>query len=122
MQEALEQGPLYWFRDSPNALVPHAAAGVYIIRRGTKLVHAGMSGRSLTPEQIAAHRAADARNQGLFWRPKGHASGRRSMGQFCVYVADRLVLPTLTRQEIADIASGAHTMDGHSAPRAFWPR
>ena len=31
--------------------------------------------------------------------------------QFCVYVADRLVLPTLSQEEITAIASGRHQMD-----------
>jgi hypothetical protein len=49
--------------------------------------------------------------QGLYTRLQSHASGRRSGDQFCVYVADRLVLPTLSRDEIAAIASGRHSMD-----------
>jgi hypothetical protein len=40
-----------------------------------------------------------------------HASGRRSGDQFCVYVADRLVLPTLTPDDIEAIGSGRHQMD-----------
>jgi hypothetical protein len=40
-----------------------------------------------------------------------HASGRRSGDQFCVYVADRLVLPTLSQEDITAIASGRHQMD-----------
>lgn len=40
-----------------------------------------------------------------------HASGRRSGDQFCVYVADRLVLPTLSSSDIAAISSGEHQMD-----------
>jgi hypothetical protein len=49
--------------------------------------------------------------QGLYTRLQSHASGRRSGDQFCVYVADRLVLPTLSQTDIADIASGRHSMD-----------
>jgi hypothetical protein len=49
--------------------------------------------------------------RGIYTRLRSHASGRRSGDQFCVYVADRLVLPTLTQQDIADIASGRHQMD-----------
>jgi hypothetical protein len=43
--------------------------------------------------------------------PQSHAGGRRSADQFCVYVADRLVLPVLTQEDIAAIASGRHQMD-----------
>ena len=46
-----------------------------------------------------------------YTRLRSHASGRRSGDQFCVYVADRLVLPTLTQADIAAIASGRHQMD-----------
>jgi hypothetical protein len=44
--------------------------------------------------------------QGIYTRLLSHASGRRSGDQFCVYVADRLVLPTLSPENIAAIASG----------------
>lgn len=49
--------------------------------------------------------------QGIYTRLRSHASGRRSGDQFCVYVADRLVLPTLSQEDIAAIASGRHQMD-----------
>ena len=55
-----------------------------------------MAGRSLTEDQITAHREAAARGKGLYSRLNSHALGWRSGDQFCVYVADRLVLPTLT--------------------------
>src|SRR5215471_5620178 len=48
---------------------------------------------------------------GLYTRLHSHASGRRSGDQFCVYVADRLVLPSLSQEEIASIASARHQMD-----------
>ena len=48
---------------------------------------------------------------GLCTRLASHAAGRRSGDQFCVYVADRLVLPTLSRDDIAAISSGEHQMD-----------
>ena len=49
-----------------------------------------------------------------------HRSCRRALqatlpdaaaAQFCVYVADRLVLPTLTTEQIADIGSGRVQLD-----------
>jgi hypothetical protein len=40
-----------------------------------------------------------------------HASGRRSGDQFCIYVFDRLVLPSLTRQQIQDAASVRLSLD-----------
>jgi hypothetical protein len=41
-----------------------------------------------------------------------HRGGRRSGDQFCASVADRLVLPILSQEDIAAIASGRHQMDG----------
>src|SRR5262245_47671871 len=96
----LESGPLYLFRDWPNRNIPQVAAGVYTIWRGDSLIYVGMAGRGLTSEQIDTFRADSARNKGLFSRLGSHAAGRRSGDQFCVYVADRLVLPTLSPQSI----------------------
>ena len=47
----------------------------------------------------------------MYTRLQSHASGRRSGDQFCVYVADRMVLPTLSPEDITGIASGRHSMD-----------
>ena len=66
----------------------------------------GMSGRGITAETIRRNTP-----HGIHTRLRSHASGRRSGDQFCVYVADRLVLPTLTQADIAAIASGRHQMD-----------
>jgi hypothetical protein len=65
-----------------------------------------MSGRGITAETIRRNTP-----QGLYTRLQSHAHGRRSGDQFCVYVADRFVLPTLSQQDIAAIASGRHPMD-----------
>jgi hypothetical protein len=65
-----------------------------------------MSGRGITAESIRRNTP-----QGLYTRLQSHASGRRSADQFFVYVADRLVLPNLRQEDIADIASGRHQMD-----------
>lgn len=40
-----------------------------------------------------------------------HASGRRSGDQFCVYVSDRFILPTLSADDIKDIAQGERRLD-----------
>jgi hypothetical protein len=49
--------------------------------------------------------------QGIYTRLKSPASSRRSGDQFCVYVADRFVLPTLSQEDITEIATGRHQMD-----------
>ncbi len=48
---------------------------------------------------------------GLFSQLNSHASGRRSGDQFCVYVSDRFVLPTLSADQIREIAAGRLSLD-----------
>lgn len=108
---ALESGPEFFFRDWPNAAVPQVSAGAYTIWRTETLLYAGMSGRTLTEEQVLVHREANARSKGLYSRLNSHASGRRSGDQFCVYVANRLVLPTLTTEQIQAIAASTLSLD-----------
>jgi len=40
-----------------------------------------------------------------------HASGRRSGDQFCIYVFDRLVLPTLTAEDLKAVGAGDLSCD-----------
>ena len=109
--ESLQNGFEYRFADWPNEAVPAAAAGVYTIWEGPLLVYVGMSGRGLTAEHIADHTATGLR-KGLHTRLASHASGRRSGDQFCVYVADRLVMPKLTADEVLSIAGNLVQFDG----------
>jgi hypothetical protein len=107
---ALTTGPRYRFADWPNPEVPAVAAGVYTVwdEDGTYL-YVGMSGRGLTEQHLAAKDGSRA--TGLRTRLASHASGRRSGDQFCVYVADRLVLPILTPSDIEGIAAGTQSFD-----------
>jgi hypothetical protein len=103
----LSRGPAYSFASWPNPSVPTFGAGVYTIwHKDGRFIYVGMSGRGITAETIRRNTP-----QGLYTRLQSHANGRRSGDQFCVYVADRLVLPNLTQKDIADIASGRHQMD-----------
>src|SRR5262245_55688950 len=89
------------FSDWPNAEVPAIAAGVYAVWDGDLLVYCGMSGREL--EKAAS---AERSRYGLVTRLASHASGRLSGDQFCVYVANRLVIPGLNQTQLAKFASG----------------
>ncbi len=109
--EELVSGPVHQFSEWPNVTVPRVAAGVYTIWRGGEFIYVGMAGRSLTSTQIEEERADRAARRGLVSRLHSHASGRRSGDQFCVYVADRLVLPTLDRKQIMAIAAGSLKLD-----------
>lgn len=101
----LEAGELHRFADWPNAEVPKVAAGTYTVWDGGTLIYAGMAGRSLTPDSILSHRDDPTRVTGLHSRLGSHASGRRSGDQFCVYVAEYLVLPQLDRSQREAIAN-----------------
>jgi hypothetical protein len=94
------------FSDWPNPAVPLVAAGNYAIWSGEQLIYCGMSGRQFDPA-----RANGKRPLGLYTRLASHASGRLSGDQFCVYVANRLVLPELRADLLPRFASGEMTLD-----------
>lgn len=99
-------GPIHWFADWPTGDVPRSGALVYTIwDRGGAFIHVGMSGRGYQGGPESNGKA------GPWGRLDSHASGRRSGDQFCVYVADRLVLPTL-HNRVAEIADGSVSLDG----------
>src|SRR5215510_9954603 len=103
----LSLGVAHSFASWPNPSIPAFGAGVYTVwHEDGRFIYVGMSGRGITAETIRRNTP-----QGIYTRLRSHASGRRSGDQFCVYVADRLVLPTLSQQDIAAIASGRHQMD-----------
>ena len=103
----LGQGALYSFADWPNPSVPTFGAGVYTVwHNDSRFIYVGMSGRGITADTVRRNTP-----QGIYTRLQSHASGRRSGDQFCVYVADRLVLPTLSQEDICAIVAGRHQMD-----------
>jgi hypothetical protein len=51
------------------------------------------------------------KRRGLACRLHSHAAGRRSGDQFCVYVFDRLVLPSLTPDQTTGAAAGELSLD-----------
>ena len=92
------------FADWPNDDIPAIAAGVYAIWDERTLIYCGMSGREI-------EKAADKSRYGLVTRLQSHASGRLSGDQFCVYVANRLVIPSLTPDQLPRFASGEISLD-----------
>ena len=108
-EQELAAGTLYSFRDWPNEAVPRFGAGVYTIWHDDgRFIYVGMSGRGIT-----SYSEPRKSPHGLYTRLKSHAAGRRSGDQFCVYVADRLVLPSLAPRDIEDVVAGRHQMDAH---------
>ena len=102
---ALTISPLHLFANWPTGNVPRSGAVVYTIwNREGSFIYVGMSGRSFTGGTEGSGKA------GPWGRLNSHASGRRSGDQFCVYVADRRVLPTL-HNRISEIADGTLSLD-----------
>jgi hypothetical protein len=98
---ALETGPIYRFSDWPITAVPRSGAIAYTIwDRSDRFIYIGMAGRS----------GASVNGTGPFGRLASHASGRRSGDQFCIYICDRLVLPTL-HNRFPEIAAGQLSLD-----------
>ncbi|KAA8679670.1 hypothetical protein [Vibrio gigantis] len=92
------------FSEWSNSKVPQVAAGVYAIWEGDKLVYCGMSGREIETKR---HK----KKYGLVTRLNSHALGRLSGDQFCVYVANQLVIPSLKETDFPKFASGKLTLD-----------
>ena len=66
-----------------------------------------MSGR-----KIEKHRFSNSKKKyGLVTRLASHASGRLSGDQFCVYVANRLVIPDLKQVDLEAFRGGNQTLD-----------
>jgi hypothetical protein len=81
--------PRYQFSGWPNPVVPRAATGVYAIWDAQTLVYCGRAGTGKTSKSPKG-------KSGLFARLSAHASGRLSGDQFCVYIANRFIVPALT--------------------------
>ena len=94
------------FSDWPNRDIPDIAAGVYAIWNGNSLLYCGMSGR-----EIEKAREQKKRKYGIVTRLQSHASGRLSGDQFCVYVANRLVIPSLVPEQMPMFAKGELKLD-----------
>ncbi|MET0068304.1 MAG: hypothetical protein ABW076_18315 [Candidatus Thiodiazotropha sp.] len=102
----MEFSERFRFADWPNSKIPFVAAGVYAIWNGDDLFYCGMSGR-----QIEQAHTRGKRKFGLITRLNSHASGRLSGDQFCVYVANRLVIPKLNLSELHMFATGELKLD-----------
>ena len=101
--------PRFPFADWPNRDVPAVAAGVYAIWKDNELIYCGMSGREIDSKGKTA-----PKKYGLVTRLNSHASGRLSGDQFCVYVANRFVIPSLKAEELPLFASGSLTLDSRT--------
>jgi len=94
------------FRDWPNKAIPKVTAGVYAIWKDHLLVYCGMSGRGFEEKT-----KQNPKEFGLITRLRSHASGRLSGDKFCVYVANRLVIPNLCPDDLNRFSTGEVNLD-----------
>jgi hypothetical protein len=94
----------YKFADWPNKDIPKVAAGIYAIWNGAELFYCGMSGREVEKNR---HK----KKYGMVTRLHSHSTGRLSGDQFWVYVANRLVIPSLKQNDLTLFASGELKLD-----------
>ena len=105
----LETGPSYRFSDWPNPLVKRTP-GVYTVWELGRFLYVGMAGRGVLAHDVESP-DEPKRTKGLWGRLNAHASGRRSGDQFCVYVCDRFVVPSLTSEQQRQIEVGELFLD-----------
>ena len=96
----------YGFADWQTVVgvIPRVCAGVYAVWDAERLIYCGMSGR-----QVEQH--GHKTKYGLVTRLDAHWNGRLSGDQFCVYVANRLVIPDLLNDQLSMFRSGELTLD-----------
>lgn len=92
------------FSDWPNKDIPKVSAGIYAIWKEDELFYCGMSGREIEKN---LHKV----KYGLVTRLHSHSTGRLSGDQFCVYVANRLVIPSLKKSDLLLFSSGELKLD-----------
>jgi len=90
-----EFSPRYKFSDWPNSKLPPIAAGVYAVWEVEAFLYCGMSGR-----EVEKAGTSEKAKFGLVTRLASHASGRLSGDQFCVYGANRLIIPIKRKDSI----------------------
>lgn len=101
--------PRHRFSDWPNKDIPTVAAGVYAIWEKDELIYCGMSGRELE-KAVTSGRT----RYGLVTRLEAHRNGRLSGDQFCVYIANRRVIPALTVDQLERFRHGELNLDALS--------
>lgn len=105
----LEYGPLCSFADWPNRKIIGEVVGVYTVWQGATFLYVGISGKTVTEQSDDRKK-----DKGLFKRLNSHASGRRGGDQFCLFVCDRLILPTLTSQKLENVGRGTLSLDSRT--------
>jgi hypothetical protein len=95
----LEHGRLRRFAEWPEVDLRFSAPGVYTVWQQDVFLYVGISWQDKPG------------SKGLFGRLDSHASGRRSGDQFCIYICDRYVIPTLEAARLSDVGTGSLSLD-----------
>ena len=107
MIESNDFSKRYRFSEWPNTEIPLITAGLYVIWDEKQLIYCGMSGR-----EIEKYKYSNSKKKyGLINRLNSHASGRLSGDQFCVYVANRIVIPSLEPELLEQFRDGTMNLD-----------
>ena len=94
------------FKNWPKKNFPSVAAGVYVIWDDQTLLYVGTAGKDLDKAQKSGKNKF-----GLITRLNSHASGRSAGDQFCSLLANRIVIPSLTKSQIIKFKEGSVTLD-----------
>ena len=94
------------FKNWPKKNFPTVAAGVYVIWDDQTLLYVGTAGKDLDKAQKSGKNKF-----GLITRLNSHASGRTAGDQFCSLLANRIVIPSLTKTQIIKFKEGSVTLD-----------
>ena len=107
MIESNDFSKRYRFSEWPNTEIPLITAGLYVIWDDKQLIYCGMSGR-----EIEKYKYSNSKKKyGLINRLNSHASGRLSGDQFCVYVANKIVIPSLEPELLEHFIDGTMNLD-----------
>ena len=94
------------FKNWPKKNFPTVAAGVYVIWDDQTLLYVGTAGKDLAKAQKSGKKKF-----GLITRLNTHASGRTAGDQFCSLLANRIVIPSITKTQIIKFKEGSVTLD-----------
>jgi hypothetical protein len=97
--DELSHGRLHQFSDWPEESLRVGKPGVYTIWRGAEFLYVGISWQDRP------------NSKGLFGRLNSHASGRRSGDQFCIYICDTFIIPTLSPEQLEAVGQRALSLD-----------
>ena len=107
MIESNDFSKRYRFSEWPNTEIPLITAGLYVMWDDKQLIYCGMSGC-----EIEKYKYSNSKKKyGLINRLNSHASGRLSGDQFCVYVANRIVIPSLEPELVEQFRNGTMNLD-----------